>query len=106
MLKYISLVLPDIELDSVVIPNYSYVDLKVVSGGLDRKSSVENGLKILPEEVKWVVIHDGVRPFLTKDLVKRCLLESYHTGASLAAFEISDSLNLSDEKSISKLSIS
>jgi 2-C-methyl-D-erythritol 4-phosphate cytidylyltransferase len=106
MLKYISLVLPENELDSVVIPNNSYVDLKVVSGGLDRKSSVENGLKILPEEVKWVVIHDGVRPFLTKDLVKRCLLESYHTGASLAAFKISDTLKLSDEKKFTLQTIS
>ncbi len=98
LLNHISLVLPKKQLDSVIIPRDSLVGVKVVEGGIDRKSSVENGLNALPVQVKWVVVHDGVRPFFTKDLLERCLLEAYHTGASLAALAISDTLKLSDER--------
>ena len=82
---------------SVFIPNDSLVDIKLDEGGIDRKSSVKNGLNALPNEVKWVVVHDGVRPLFTKDLLERCLLEACHTGASLAAFAITDTLKLSNE---------
>jgi len=97
LLNYISLVLPKKQLNSVFIPNDSLVDIKLVEGGIDRKSSVKNGLNALPNEVKWVVVHDGVRPLFTKDLLERCLLEACHTGASLAAFAITDTLKLSNE---------
>jgi len=97
LLNYISLVLPKTKPSSVVIPTNSDVIIKVVEGGIDRNSSVENGMKALPIGVKWVVIHDGVRPLLTKNLLERCLLEADDTGASLAAFPVSDTLKRSDE---------
>lgn len=100
LLNYISLVLPEKKTVSFNIPKNSVVDMKIVEGGFNRKSSVEKGLKSLPIEVKWVVIHDGVRPLFTKDLLKRCLLEAYYTGASLAAFPVSDTLKRCDETMI------
>ena len=39
--------------------------LKVISGGKNRQESVERGLSVL-EEVDYVFVHDGVRPFAKK----------------------------------------
>ena len=106
LLNYISLVLPEKNPVSFNMPRNSIVDMKVVEGGLNRKSSVEKGLESLPIGVKWVVIHDGVRPLFTKDLLKRCLLEAFYTGASLAAFPISDTLKRCDETKLTFETIS
>ncbi|NMB20956.1 MAG: 2-C-methyl-D-erythritol 4-phosphate cytidylyltransferase [Firmicutes bacterium] len=46
---------------------------KVVLGGAERQDSVYLGLKALPQDTKWVMIHDGARPFVTKELVMRAL---------------------------------
>ena len=42
---------------------------KVLPGGRERQDSVKAGIDSLPEETQVVVIHDGVRPFVTADLI-------------------------------------
>ena len=37
----------------------------VVAGGKTRQESVFAGLKVVPESVEWVSIHDAARPFVT-----------------------------------------
>ena len=46
-------------------------NVKVVVGGSTRTQSVKNGLNECSGEI--VLIHDGARPFLSKDLIKRCI---------------------------------
>ncbi|NLL48880.1 MAG: 2-C-methyl-D-erythritol 2,4-cyclodiphosphate synthase [Firmicutes bacterium] len=46
---------------------------KVVLGGETRQDSVYRGLKALAEDTTWVMIHDGARPYITKELVLRGL---------------------------------
>jgi 2-C-methyl-D-erythritol 4-phosphate cytidylyltransferase len=43
----------------------------LVAGGKSRKESVANGLKNFSEEVNYVIIHDGARPMLKKELIER-----------------------------------
>jgi 2-C-methyl-D-erythritol 4-phosphate cytidylyltransferase len=45
--------------------------LDVVAGGADRQESVWRGLQRVPEDARFVVVHDAVRPFVTADLVER-----------------------------------
>ena len=45
--------------------------LDVVAGGADRQESVWRGLQRIPEDARFVVVHDAVRPFVTADLVER-----------------------------------
>lgn len=45
----------------------------VVLGGAERYDSVKNGLMALPQSISHVLIHDGARPFVTQDLVRRCI---------------------------------
>lgn len=44
---------------------------KVVKGGSTRTKSVKNGLDACSGEI--VLIHDGARPFLSAELIKRCI---------------------------------
>jgi len=45
----------------------------IATGGETRFHSVKNGLALLPEDDEAVVgVHDGVRPFVSRDTIQRC----------------------------------
>lgn len=62
-----------------------------VAGGADRRASVAAGLAALPA-AEWVVVHDGVRPFVTAALIERVLAAAERVGAATAAVPVTDSL--------------
>ena len=41
----------------------------IVLGGKERQHSVANGLAVLEKETEMVLIHDGVRPFVTEQMI-------------------------------------
>ena len=60
-------------------------DIAFVQGGETRQKSVFNALKYLKEskaDIDFVGIHDGARPFITKDLIERCLKTAEKVGGS------------------------
>ena len=60
--------------------------IEVVEGGETRQQSVYNGLRISDKESKLICVHDGVRPFVTLDLIEKVIKASMqHDGAILAA---------------------
>jgi len=67
----------------------------ICPGGKRRQDSVAVGLRRL-KDCHWVVIHDGVRPLLTEDLIHRGLAEAKETGAAAAAVPITDTIKLAD----------
>ncbi len=49
------------------------IDHTVADGGETRFHSVQNGLSCIPDDEKGVVgVHDGVRPFVSVDVISRC----------------------------------
>ena len=48
----------------------------VRSGGARRQDSVRAGLDALTPDCEVVVVHDGARPFVSSDLIDRCVRES------------------------------
>lgn len=45
----------------------------IATGGVTRFHSVRNGLALLPDDADAVVgVHDGVRPFVSKETILRC----------------------------------
>lgn len=64
----------------------------VVAGGAERQDSVFNGLRRLPPECGWVLIHDGVRPFVSPALVEDTWKAARETGASIAALPATDTV--------------
>lgn len=56
----------------------------VVAGGLTRRQSVGKGLRFLDEDTDFVLIHDGVRPFVTRKIISRAVLGAQKYGACIA----------------------
>jgi 2-C-methyl-D-erythritol 4-phosphate cytidylyltransferase/2-C-methyl-D-erythritol 2,4-cyclodiphosphate synthase len=76
---------------------------RVIAGGRERQDSVLAGLEALPEEVKFVLVHDGVRPFVPLSVIENCLQEAERSGAAMAAIQAKDTLKaVSPQKIIEK----
>ncbi|HEV8307580.1 MAG TPA: 2-C-methyl-D-erythritol 4-phosphate cytidylyltransferase, partial [Methylomirabilota bacterium] len=69
----------------------------VVAGGTERQESVARGLAAVPTDADWIVVHDGVRPCVTPELVTGVLAEARAHGAAVAALPIAETLKRAAE---------
>lgn len=65
----------------------------VVCGGPRRQDSVYAGLKKV-KNGKWVVIHDGARPLVTRELIVKGLEAAEETGSAAAAVPATDTIKV------------
>lgn len=72
------------------------MNLRFVAGAEVRAGSVLNGLKALPDCVKFVAVHDAARPWATEKLLKDCLDSARMHGGSVPAKPVVDTLKLAD----------
>jgi len=63
---------------------------KIVKGGGRRQDSVKAGLDFAQHEI--VLIHDGVRPFVTKKLITRIINECKRCGAAIPAIPVKETI--------------
>jgi 2-C-methyl-D-erythritol 4-phosphate cytidylyltransferase len=69
------------------------VDRLMISvGGKTRQQSVANGLDDLPDEARFVLIHDAARPLVTDATIERVTAATRRDGAAIAALPVSDTL--------------
>lgn len=90
----IILVLPESQLStwSLLCQEHNFsVPHHIQRGGSTRFQSVKNGLALVLNE-GLVAIHDGVRPLLGQDLLKKCFQEATLFGNSVVAVPSKDSL--------------
>jgi len=73
--------------------------IEVCAGGKRRQDSVVAGLKRL-DACDWVVIHDGARPLVTRELIERGLEVAQETGAAVAAVPVTDTVKIADDDQI------
>jgi 2-C-methyl-D-erythritol 4-phosphate cytidylyltransferase len=57
----------------------------IVQGGDTRQESVENGLRALPADTKFVAVHDAVRPFVTVSEISAVIHEAERSGGCILA---------------------
>lgn len=62
-----------------------------IAGGSERFYSVKNGLQFAKPNA-LIAIHDGVRPFVSKDTLERCFSEAETYGNAIPAIQIVDSI--------------
>jgi len=60
----------------------------VVPGGNSRTASVYQGLKALPLEAEWVLVHDGARPLVTPEIIEETLKAARRSEAAIAAVPV------------------
>lgn len=102
----IILVVPEQDLDFTrndLMHRFSFsTPLHIIKGGATRQDSVGNGLdkalKICAQpKTTFVLIHDGVRPFVGEHLVNRCLDGALKNGACIPVLGIFDTVKRADK---------
>ena len=88
----------DFELcQSIAIVPYGFQKVtNLIPGGETRQDSVFNGLQSLPSDADFVIVHDGVRPFVTDDIIDSCLEAAEEWGAAVAAVPVKDTIKVAD----------
>ncbi|MCF8069933.1 MAG: 2-C-methyl-D-erythritol 4-phosphate cytidylyltransferase [Desulfobacterales bacterium] len=69
--------------------------IKLIAGGKERQESVYNGL-LAASGSKVVLIHDGVRPFITNGQIQSCVDSVEETGACILAVPVTDTIKQVD----------
>ncbi len=71
---------------------------KIISGGDTRQKSVFKGLNEITGE--YVLIHDGVRPFVRNDIIKNCVDTVTGGYACAVGVKVTDTLKVVDDSNI------
>lgn len=65
------------------------VPARIADGGETRFHSVSNGLKLIPDDADGLVgVHDGVRPFVAVETIRRCYDEAMEKGAVVPVISV------------------
>lgn len=69
------------------------VEHAIADGGETRFHSSKNGLQLVPDDAQGVVgIHDGVRPFVDKEVISRCYETARREGAAIPVMPVTETL--------------
>ncbi len=71
----------------------------VIEGGEERIQSVRNAFNRIGS-ADYVLIHDSVRPFITKGIIKDVLMSGMSYGAAISAIPVTDTVKFADNKGI------
>ena len=65
----------------------------MANGGATRFHSVQNGLALIPDDAQGVVgVHDGVRPFVSVDVIRTCFETARTKGAAIPVTPVVETL--------------
>jgi 2-C-methyl-D-erythritol 4-phosphate cytidylyltransferase len=69
---------------------------RIVAGGAERQDSVRNALLHAREEHGIVLVHDGVRPFISGELIRRVVTAAQECGAATAGVPVKETVKQVD----------
>ena len=73
---------------------------KVVVGGKKRQDSVYNGFCELSQKTEIVLVHDGVRPFLSHQMIQESVDAAREYGAAITAIPVNDTIKRVDDSGL------
>ena len=100
-IKKIILLVPEQDIDycqSRILEPCELTDkVTLVPGGIERQDSVYNGLKYLKKQFQFekdpvIMIHDGVRPLVSRDMIQNCIAHTIKLKACIPGLKISDTV--------------
>jgi len=71
---------------------------KVVSGGERRQDSVRNGIEAVADNSRWVLIHDGVRPFVSIELIEKVIKAARRFRAVITGLPVTETIKQAGSK--------
>lgn len=85
-----------------IVDKYGISKVKaIVEGGKERYHSVFEGLK-QTSDADYVLIHDGARPFVNQDIIRRCMQEVQKYQACVVGMLVKDTIKIADEEGYAK----
>lgn len=86
---------------SEIIEKYGFTKVKsIAEGGKERYDSVYAGLEACSADTDYVFIHDGARPFVTEDIIKRTKEGAVTYQACIAGMPSKDTVKIIDENNM------
>ena len=83
-----------------LVKRYSITKVKhIIEGGRRRSDSVKKGLGYVDKDISLILIHDGVRPFVSKELVEKTIVAALKFGASVTAVPVKATIKVSGKDS-------
>jgi 2-C-methyl-D-erythritol 4-phosphate cytidylyltransferase len=90
----IILVVPANDLKRVVVAVPKKI--RVVAGGTTRADSVRHGLKAISPAIRWVAVHDAVRPLITPSIIEAVIRAARRHRAAIAATPSRDTVKIAN----------
>ena len=86
--------------ENVIAPFGFKKVLRLVPGGKERQDSVYHALKTLQreEDLEIILVHDGVRPFITQEQISRVIQGARQHGAAILGIPAQDTLKRVDSQ--------
>lgn len=82
----------------MIVEKYGFKKVvAITAGGAERYHSVLNGLRKL-SDCKYVLIHDGARPFVTPDIIQSALEGARQYKACVVGMPAKDTIKISNEQ--------
>ncbi len=98
LIQSILLVVGEEDLDyslKEIVEKYHYKKVsQIIPGGKRRQESVKNGLDHLPKNTAVVVIHDGVRPFVTREMIEESIRSAERFKAVVFAMPVKETIKV------------
>lgn len=80
-----------------IVEKYSFTKVRrVTEGGKERCDSVYRGL-LEAKDCDYVLIHDGARPFVTKEIIEKSIEAAVGYDACVAGMPIKDTIKIANE---------
>ncbi len=88
LISHLVITLPSDDIDvmgDMIRERYNSTYITICEGGVERQNSIYNALQSVPDSTDFVLIHDGVRPFVSKYLITSLINYAYANGAVIPA---------------------
>ncbi len=81
-----------------IVEKYGIGKVRIVTaGGKERYHSVACGISAISWKCDYVFIHDGARPFVSRDIIERVFQNVQETSACVVGMPVKDTIKLADQ---------
>jgi 2-C-methyl-D-erythritol 4-phosphate cytidylyltransferase len=78
-----------------IVEKYQYRKIsRIIPGGKQRQDSVKHGMDALPKDLEIVVIHDGVRPFATEEMIEESIRSALRYQAVVFGMPVKETIKM------------
>ena len=104
VINEIILVVPESDIkfvrEELIIKNDLEKVAKIIAGGAKRQDSVRNGIAAIDDKCDIVLVHDGVRPFVTGEMINRVVEVAREFQAAVIGVPAKDTIKETEDNDL------